>query len=446
MAATIELPCDWQSQDIPAADINQWFGVWAMEERAAESLAAKLQSMDLTAHFAAVKHSPPSRDVAYRMLDDNIAMLEINGTMTKRGSSLSGGGTVQTRRELRAAAADPEVKGILMRIESPGGMSAGTFELAADVASAAQVKPVHAYVEDIGASAAYWVASQATHLSANQMGYVGSIGTYMVAYDMSRAYENAGVKALVFSTGSIKGAGVPGSAWTEEQIKYYQEEVQKINAPFLAGVASGRKLDPAHVQSLASGRVWIAGEAKSVGLIDDVMTFEAAVDRLRQSISVVPVVKGKRMSQDTTAPVAATSQQIRAACPGASADFVLAQLDAGATLSQAQSAFVIAQQAEIAKAQAELAAQREAIAKSAKDLEDAKAASQMPGNAPLQSSGGSASPQLDAVSEWENAVEAKRVKGMTPVNAILAVEKENPQLRKAYLAAWKPQPNVQEVA
>lgn len=78
---------------------------------------------------------------------------------------------------------------------------AGTKELADDVAAVDAVKPVHAYLEDAGASAAYWIASQARTVTANAMAMVGSLGTFTVLYDLSKSAEMDGVQGAGVVTG-----------------------------------------------------------------------------------------------------------------------------------------------------------------------------------------------------------------------------------------------------
>ena len=130
----------------------------------------------------------------------------------------------------------------LLHIDSPGGHVAGTKELADDVAAVDQSKPVHAYLEDAGASAAYWIASQARSVTANAMAMVGSLGTFTVLYDLSKAAAMEGVQVRIVSTGERKGAAAPGTPVTDADVAEAQRLVDGFDAFFRAAVRDGLRL------------------------------------------------------------------------------------------------------------------------------------------------------------------------------------------------------------
>ncbi|MDA0707428.1 MAG: S49 family peptidase, partial [Proteobacteria bacterium] len=125
--------------------------------------------------------------------DGSIAVISIDGVMSRGGSFWGGTSTASVVQQVHAAMGNPRIKGIVLSINSPGGYSAGTKELADAVSQAKAEKPVYASISDVGASAAYWVASQATKVFAAPDAIVGSIGTYTVLPDIHRMAENAGV-------------------------------------------------------------------------------------------------------------------------------------------------------------------------------------------------------------------------------------------------------------
>jgi signal peptide peptidase SppA len=209
------------------------------------------------------------------------AVIRIGGTLMKSASSLGGTSTVQLRRDVRNAATDPNVSAILLAIDSPGGAVAGTADLAADVKAATRKKPVWAHVDDLGASAAYWIASQANAIYANSpTALIGSIGTVMTIYDQSQAAEQAGVKTLVFRTGPLKGAGTPGEPITEDQTGHFQKLVNEVQTHFDHAVRSGRGMSAAQLAAVRSGGVFPADEAKSLGLIDGVRSLDSTLAAL----------------------------------------------------------------------------------------------------------------------------------------------------------------------
>lgn len=217
-------------------------------------------------------------------VQDGVAIVSIVGPMTKSPTSFDpGASTVLARRQIRAAAADDAVRAILLRIDSPGGSVSGTDDLAQDVAAARGKKPCYAYIEDMGCSAAYWVASQCNKVFASKTALVGSIGTYMALTDYSRMAENAGIRVHVISTGKLKGAGVPGAPITDEQLASFKQTVDDLNAHFLAAVAKGRRMARAKVEALADGGVHVGEKAVALGLVDEIASFDQVFNSLRGS-------------------------------------------------------------------------------------------------------------------------------------------------------------------
>ena len=218
--------------------------------------------------------------LSYVVTAEGVGILPLHGPSMKARSKYGGFSTVDARRQLRAMAQDERVGAILLHIDSPGGHVAGTKELADDVAAVDLAKPVHAYVEDAGASAAYWVASQARSVTANAMAMVGSLGTFTVLYDLSKAAEMEGVQVHVVSTGERKGSAAPGTPVTEEDLAEAQKLVDGFDAFFRAAVRDGRELGAKESSAIWTGAVWLAGEAKGLGLVDRVESLDATVERL----------------------------------------------------------------------------------------------------------------------------------------------------------------------
>lgn len=250
---------------------------------------------------------PPEAPVEkpYQMDGTGLAVIPIQGQMMKGASKYGGANTVDIRRKVRSAVADPDVKGIMLAIDSPGGTVSGTEELGADVAAARRVKPTFAHIDDLGASAAYWVASQADRITASSTSEVGSIGTMAVIEDISAVAEKRGIKVHVLSTGPYKGAGVSGTVVTPEQLEYFQSRVDAINQHFLAAVATGRNVSIPKVQEWADGRVWLADTARQKGLIDGVMLFDeamaAARDYINRRDTPIEIPKTKRDAKSAIA-------------------------------------------------------------------------------------------------------------------------------------------------
>lgn len=434
-------------------DLEQYFGLWAVAEEQFMNIFNRVGQLNLAAHIEANAGRPVAAAVMpatkARTADVVIGLVDINGTLMKRGTSLSSSSSlIQVRQVIRQSARDPEIDAILLRADSPGGTLAGTEEVAEEVQRARQQKPVFAFVEDLAASAMYWIASQAEKVYANTpTALIGSVGTFIGLYDYSGAAAQQGIKAIVIKAGKLKGAGFPGTEITAEQQAYWQEIVDKAQAQFTAAVARGRGLTAKAVaEQYVTGRVYLAQDAIEMGMIDGVKSFDAVVAELTERVRRGPArssgSKGmKAMSNEHEQPRAASISELEAACPGASADFLLSQVKTAATLETAQRAFIAEQQRRLEAAEktaAEAKAKAEAEAKVAAAAKaEAEAAKKAPGVETLGSGGQTKAAEGDAVAQWNEAVAANFTGGRTKAQAIAKTVHDHPELHQAYLDAIK---------
>ena len=433
-------------------DLDQYFGLWAAEHGHFMAVFGGVADLDLAAHVrarqAAGGKSPG--DAPKIEQDGAIGLLDITGTLTKRGSSLSSAGSlIELRHAVRQAAADESIAAILLRIDSPGGTVAGTADLAAEVVRARAQKPVWAFCDDLCASAAYWVASQCSAVYANTpTAMIGSIGTYVGLYDLSGAAEKEGAKPVLIKAGEFKGAGFPGTEITDAQKAVWQGLVDQTQAEFTAAVVSGRKLSTATVEALADGRVHLASVAEQLGLIDGIATFEETFSRLSAQIKSSRS-KNRRtstMTEATTTPQAASFQERKAALPNAESDFICAQMEASATVEQANSAYTRALEVKN-KAQQEAhdkqLAEQQAKLDKANDKAEKESKARKFGVDPLghsRSSGdgegdGEGEGGGDPVAEFGSRVRKRVADGMTRRKAVIAVVNADKELHHRYLKA-----------
>lgn len=256
-------------------------------------------SIEPTRHAAvfatinAALHSTPRQAVADDLrrqgvpvsMSDGIAVVQLRGPMVKEQSYLTEffgfTSTAALTAAFNALAADATVNGILLAIDSPGGSVDGLSELGDAVAKAASVKPVIAQVDGMAASAAYYVASQASQIYANRMDLIGSIGTILYFYDFSKAFEDAGIKPVVIDTGEFKGIGVPGKPVTESHVAYLKSLVDGYFADFLSTVKRGRQIGTKELKEVADGRVFFAEDAKASGLIDGIRSYADTLAKMK---------------------------------------------------------------------------------------------------------------------------------------------------------------------
>lgn len=234
---------------------------------------------------AATKEDRLAEDLGFTMFG-SVAKIPIIGQMTKGDSSFGGTSSIRTRQAIRRAVSDDKVRAILMAIDSPGGTVAGTVDLADDMAKAATVKPVWAHMDDLGASAAFFVAASADRITANRNAVVGSIGTVAVLTDTSKMAEDQGATVHVLSTGPNKGTGIPGAPITDGQLAAQQELVDDLGQQFVDHVNSRRGTSLKLGKGAADGRLLIADKALAAGLIDAVQPFGATLAEMQAALAV----------------------------------------------------------------------------------------------------------------------------------------------------------------
>jgi len=208
-----------------------------------------------------------------------VAVIPVHGVMTQRAGMCSVG-CDEIGAAVRAAVADPQVGGILLDIDSPGGSTFGVDELAAEVMAARELKPIRAVGDSRMDSAAYWLASAAEQVSLTPGGEAGSIGVYLVHQ------AQAGDGISVVSAGKYKVEAHPFAPLSDEARGALQDRVDHDYGRFVARVALGRGVPEVRVrEGFGEGRALPAARALAEGLVDRVETFGEALGRLAADVA-----------------------------------------------------------------------------------------------------------------------------------------------------------------
>ncbi len=287
---------------------DQLFGLWAIEPTRFARLVelAKTADLDALRKESRAALATAGERPLYSLTDDGIAIVDLAGPLTKYETSFSalfgGTSTLRARQAVRAAVRARDVAAIMVMIDSPGGTTAGTADLADDIRDANAIKPTYAYAADLMASAALWIGSGARKVYANKNAEIGSIGVYAVIEDSSGLYQQAGVKVHVISSAPpLKGAGVDGTEITPAQLAEWERQVREVADLFVSEVATGRAMTREQVQALATGQLWLAEKSKGLGLIDGVISLDEAMSRLREeAMNETEVKAAQAQTAETT--------------------------------------------------------------------------------------------------------------------------------------------------
>ena len=224
-----------------------------------------------------------------------VAVLPIHGPVSPRANFFTmffGGVGLDTwAGEFRAMLADPQVRAIVLDIDSPGGSAAGVEEMATEILASRGSKPIIAVADTLAASAAYWLASAADEIVTSPSAEVGSIGVFALHLDMSRAMDAAGVTPTIIKAGKFKAEGNPWQPLTAEAQEYLQSRVNDYYTAFVGGVAKGRGVPPAKVrEEFGQGRMVGAKDAVRLGMADRVGTLTQTLARLGVPAISAPMV------------------------------------------------------------------------------------------------------------------------------------------------------------
>lgn len=213
-----------------------------------------------------------------------VAVIPLQGVIMYRAGLMaetSGAVSLESwMRTFRSAVADPDIASIIIDVDSPGGSVDGVPEAAAEIRSARDQKPITAIANTCAASAAYWLACQATEVVVSPSGWVGSVGVYSAHEDWSAYYEAEGIKTTLISAGKYKTEANSFEPLSDEARAYMQSMVDDYYGMFVNDVAKGRKVAVSAVKAgFGEGRMLLAKDAKAAGMVDRIDTYDGVIRR-----------------------------------------------------------------------------------------------------------------------------------------------------------------------
>lgn len=210
---------------------------------------------------------------------EKIAVVDVNGIITESDEIV---------RKLKKYGKDSSIRGIIVRINSPGGGVAPSQEIYSEILRLRRDKGkrVVASFASLGASGGYYIASAADKIIANPGTITGSIGVIMPFSNMEDLLGKIGMKAGVVKSGKFKDLASPTREMTPEERDILQASVNDVHSQFIEAIAKGRGMEAEKVRALADGRIYTGRQALEAGLVDKLGGFEDAVDLLAELASM----------------------------------------------------------------------------------------------------------------------------------------------------------------
>ncbi len=203
---------------------------------------------------------------------DSIAVIDIDGTIQYDGSACSPEGL---KKLLDKASSDDNIKGVVLNVDSGGGVATAGEEMSGYVWDFD--KPIVVASASTNASAAYEISSQADYIFTNKTTSIGAIGVALKVTDLSGLYEKLGISIENITSKDSKDASYGDRPLTEEEKAWYQHMVDQIDEEFVATVARGRGMEISEVEPLANGLPYTGIDAVECGLADEIGTLDDAI-------------------------------------------------------------------------------------------------------------------------------------------------------------------------
>lgn len=216
-------------------------------------------------------------------------------------------GYIYIARALERGLSDPMVRAIALICDSPGGEVAGCFELVDKIFAAREQKPIRAFAHESAYSAAYAVASAASHIAVSRTGGVANIGVVTMHVDVSEAMKDAGVKITFIYSGKHKVDGNAYQALPDDVKKRWQAQIDDLYGIFTASVARNRKISDADVRA-TEALDFTAVEAVEKGLADSIGPLDDAIAAFNTDLSLADE-QGETEMNDKTQGGAATANK-----------------------------------------------------------------------------------------------------------------------------------------
>jgi protease-4 len=173
---------------------------------------------------------------------------------------------------------DSTIKGIVLRVNSPGGSALASDVIWREIMLAKKVKPVIASFGDVAASGGYYIGCAADSIFVQPNTITGSIGVFGVIPNFQKLYnEKLGITFDGVKTGKYADIMSTDRPLTAGERLIIQTDVNRVYDGFITRVANGRKKSKAYIDSIAGGRVWVGTDAVRIGLADRTGSFNDAI-------------------------------------------------------------------------------------------------------------------------------------------------------------------------
>ena len=200
---------------------------------------------------------------------DGVGLIEVKGMILD---------SRETIRQLRYFLKQDNVKAVVLRVDSPGGIVAPSQEINAEVKKFAAKKKIIVSMGSLAASGGYYISAPSTMIYANPGTITASIGVILKLSNIESLMDKIGIKSYTLKTGKYKDSGSPLRQFSAEDRAMLQSVIDNTHEQFVRAVAEGRKLPIEDVRKIADGRILSGEQAKEYKLVDRLGTLQDAIE------------------------------------------------------------------------------------------------------------------------------------------------------------------------
>lgn len=207
--------------------------------------------------------------------DNRVAIIDFDGEIFSSNNFI---------KQLEKLKKDKTVKGIIIRVNSPGGAVAPSNAIYDYIVSID--KPVYVAMGSVAASGGYLISLGADKIYAMPSTITGSIGVIMTLLNTEELMQKIGVKSVILKSGKYKDAGNPDREMTEDERRVLMSVVLDLYEQFVETVASRRNMKIEDVKKVADGRIFTGKMAKELKLVDNLGTWREAYQEMKNSLNI----------------------------------------------------------------------------------------------------------------------------------------------------------------
>jgi protease IV len=219
-----------------------------------------------------------------------IAFIVGQGEITRGGTNDSVGndgitasGLVKLMRQVKD---DASIKGVILRVDSPGGDGIASDDILHEAKLLSAKKPLVISMSDLAASGGYFIAMTGDPVVAYPNTLTGSIGVFFGKVNLKGLFDKVGLATYTLKRGRFSDIDSTTAPLDDEQRAKLRREIETFYKGFVDRVASGRKKPYDTVEPLAQGRVWLGAQAKQNGLVDELGGLDRAIELVRDRAKI----------------------------------------------------------------------------------------------------------------------------------------------------------------